>query len=402
MANLTNATLWDAIRKYSPQFAARTAKGTAVQFTEVGYDDIDRSDPSLFPEFMRLSFQFVLQQIRGTDLKDRLLEGDFGEIYSQPYGGIAQRILVGNVIPATPAWKNLVNGQSIDPFIINLPEQTERFFQQNFDFQAWLTVPDRQQFKVAFINPENGFATLLGVYMTALENSYRLQRYQNKLEAINAGLNSGKNPLKETQIIEVSVADKTNPTEAELVDIILAIKNVITAMTTATVSTAFNSIGHGNTQDVSRLRILMRKGWKNLINTKVLSTIFNPDKLNLDVDIIEMDNFGGLVPYSDSEFATRVYPVYNTAGQVIGFNQNNNATEATLTADDVFWKDPNENVLAIIADKGWMFETEQNPFEVETIYNPRGKYMNYWASSMNNGIHIDASYNIVAVKFKTV
>lgn len=42
-----------------------------------------------------------------------------------------------------------------------------------------------------------------------------------------------------------------------------------------------------------------------------------------------------------------------------------------------------------------MFHTNANPYKVNTIYNPRGLYMNYWASSPNNGVHVDHLYTMV-------
>ena len=55
-------------------------------------------------------------------------------------------------------------------------------------------------------------------------------------------------------------------------------------------------------------------------------------------------------------------------------------------------------MIAIIADKGWLFESIQNPYRVEPIRNPAGLYQNYWASAPNNAILVDALYNVVAVK----
>ena len=65
---------------------------------------------------------------------------------------------------------------------------------------------------------------------------------------------------------------------------------------------------------------------------------------------------------------------------------------------DVYWDDPNKDVYAILADKGLVFQMRQNPYEVKPIYNPRGLYTNYWASSPNNGIFVDHYYNMVVFK----
>jgi hypothetical protein len=65
--------------------------------------------------------------------------------------------------------------------------------------------------------------------------------------------------------------------------------------------------------------------------------------------------------------------------------------------EQVYWQDPNADVLAIVADKGWMFEGTQNPYNVEPIRNPRGLYTNMWASSVGNTVAIDPLYNVVTI-----
>ena len=65
---------------------------------------------------------------------------------------------------------------------------------------------------------------------------------------------------------------------------------------------------------------------------------------------------------------------------------------------DVVAIDPNKDVVAILADKGFMFETYQNNYNVEDIRNPRGKFENMFADAANNSIHYDRNYNFVVYK----
>ena len=68
----------------------------------------------------------------------------------------------------------------------------------------------------------------------------------------------------------------------------------------------------------------------------------------------------------------------------------------TVQEDAVFWKDPNADVIAVLADKGAVFTQMQGQYSVEPIRNPRGKYTNYWASlAGDNGIYTDYNYNWV-------
>ena len=55
----------------------------------------------------------------------------------------------------------------------------------------------------------------------------------------------------------------------------------------------------------------------------------------------------------------------------------------------------------MILQKGIIFENKQNPYEVQTCgYNPRGRYITYFANVANNSIVIDNIYTSVAIKSK--
>ena len=166
-------------------------------------------------------------------------------------------------------------------------------------------------------------------------------------------------------------------------------------------SSAYNAMEWSSTQEINRLKLLVRPGYKNAVAVNVLTTAFNPENLNLPIDVIEVPHFGGLLPFKELAFTTQLYPVYNSFGENIGYNTVDGASTVTVATEDVFWKDPNTNVYAMIADKGVLFHSRQNPYTVEPIRNPRGLYTNYWASSPNNAICVDPLYNMVILE-KTV
>jgi hypothetical protein len=249
--------------------------------------------------------------------------------------------------------------------------------------------------KNAFIN-EGGIAELMGGIMSGLKAGYTIQNYTNKLEAINSGLNSTKYPLKDTQKLIVRLS--ADPTDAELREFILSVNNLIDNICMGPANKAFNSMSYETIQDRSRLKMLVRPGLKNAIKVRTLAGAFNKDELSLGIDIIEVPHFGGLVPFADSEHNTPLYPVYDSFGTCIGFNTTEGADTVTVAEDEVFYSDPNADVIAVIADKGWLFYNQQNPYTVEPIRNPAGRYTNFWASSPNNGINIDPIYNVVEIK----
>lgn len=395
MGKISNLELWNKLRKIYPTFSNHTSEGTADTFTERGFEQIKNFDSSVLNEFFNLSMRVYLQQVNISKAVDRFDSNGFGEYYENSLGGYIQRLSVSSVKPISPAYKGLTNGGTLDPFVVKKPETQERFFKQNFDYQSLITIPDEFQFKQIFIS-EFGMSEYMSGIMEGLKNGYTIQLYLNKLEAINAGINSTKFPLQETQKVDVPMSDE--PTTEELTELILSIKNIITNFEVTAQTGDYNALKFSSVQDVSRLKLLVRAGFKNLINVKVLTSAYNPEKLNLPIDVIEVENFGGLEPYKEEGYTTKLYPVYDKLGSVIGYNTSEGQTEVTVQSDAVYWKDVNADVIGIIADKGWLFHSIQNPYTVEPIRNPRGLYTNYWASSPNNTIAIDHLYNCIVLK----
>lgn len=389
---MTNATIWDAIRAKFPQFASHTSKATEEMFTDRGFDALKQSDPTALNDFFGLSIRVYLNLVNISHAADRLAEKDFGESFQTPYGGMIQRLATYSIKPISPKYRNLTNGKSIDPFVVRKPESAERFWKQNFDYQSLVTVQDDFQMKTIFIS-EYGMSEYMAGILQGLENGWIIQKYENKLETLNAAMHSTTWPMQSTQNVDVTIADMDNPTDLELRSLALAIMNVRSAMLIGPQTSAFNPAKFGSVQDENRLKLLVRPGFKNVMNTNLLYGVFNPDRLNLNVDIIEVPHFGGLKPTSDG--STAIYPVYDEFGVVTGYASSDIATTATINIDNVVWVDPNADVIAMLADKGMIFEGIQNNYEVRPIQNPAGLYTNYWASAPGNFIGWDPVFNFV-------
>lgn len=392
LKTISNAEVWNLIRKVNPKFASHTAEATAETFTERGWAAFTSGGEDLVQEFWEAAVPFYLNMVNVSRVRDVLYNKGFGESYEIPWGGYIQRMSVDSVKPLSPAYVDLVDGGTVDPFVIIKPKVGQRFFRPNFNYQAGITIPDMWQTKQMFV-AEKGISEFLNAVYIGLENGYILQTYLNKLECLNHALNDTENPLQETQKVTVTLSD--DPTETELANFILAVKNVITSMEVSAQSGAYNAGKFQTVQDKDRLKLLIRAGLKNLIDVRTLVGAFNPEYLSLGVDIIEVPNFGGLVPYAEATFTTQLYPAYNTLGQQIGYNTQPKQTEATYTEEQVFWKDPNESTIAILADKGLVFEMQRNPYTVKPIYNPRGLYTNAWASSPDNGCVYDSYHTMI-------
>lgn len=393
---ITNKALGDMIAKIYPSFKSHTAQLTAETFTERGFDRITQLDPAFVNDFFELSMRVWLNVVNISHAKDILAEKDFGETYDQPWGAIIQRLSTNSVKPINPGWIGLKDGDAPDPFVVRKPVVAERFWKQNFDYASMITVPDDFQMKQIFVS-EYGMSEFMAGIMEGLQNGYTTQVYLNKLEALDAAINSTKTPLRLNQIQTLEMSE--TPTDEQLRGMINAIKKIVAAMCDLGPQTdAFNAYGFNSTQDRGRLRLLLRQGYLPDLETNTLYAAFNRDNLETGIPIIQVPNFGGIT-YSDG--TNYLYPVYNSLGERIGWNTAANQSTPNVDEAQVTAVDPNADVVAVLADKGVVFECRQNPYTVEPIRNPRGRYVNYWASSPNNTIAYDSLYNMVVFKKAT-
>ena len=427
IAGVSNIELWNLARKVSPSFKSHTAEGTAETFTEKGFEALRVSDVGALNEFFEISLRVAFQKMTISRAKNLFEDKGLVEVYDTPNGGYVQRMAVDSIKPVTPAFKNLENGDSIDPFIVRKPKASERFFAQNFDYQSFVTLQDFQV-KQIFIS-EFGMGEFIAGIMKGLENGYTIQKSLNTKEAINKALNSTEYPLQDTQVIDVTWDFDSEPSTEMLTGYLLAIKDVITAMTTTEQTSAFNAGQFATAIDTSDLVMVARAGIKNRIELGLEVGAFNLDKLSIPVEnIIEVDNFGGLTPYIESEsegavVQTAVQPIYDKNGEQVAyvdasvtvngyatFNPTSQKWEVSVTTGGQTaitnqtvtevdgYTDANADVLAVICQRGLIFENLQNPYEVRPIYNPRGLYQNYWASSPNNAIVVDPYYTMVVIR----
>lgn len=424
ITGVTNVQMWDLCRKVSPNFKSHTAKGTADMFTEKGFEALKLSDVKAINEFFEISLRVAFQKMNISRAKNLFENTGLVEVYDTPNGGYTQRMAINSIKPVTPAFKGLEDGDSVDPFIIRKPKMNERFFQQNFDYQSFITLQDFQV-KTIFIN-DYGMGEFLAGIMLGLENGYKIQKSVNTKEALNKAINSTDYPLQDSQVINVTWDFTAEPTSAMLTGYLLAIDDLVTSMTTCEQTSAYNAMEFADTVDTNELVMVTRAGIKNRIKLSLEVGAYNPEKLAIPVDeILEVQDFGGLRPYMDGDDNTKVYlqPIYDRNGEQVAYVDASitvngpatyqaatgkwivNVTSGSTTADtndtvvtpDGF-EDPNADVLAIICKKGLLFENRQNPYEVRPIMNPRGLYTNYWASSPNNAINIDPLYTMVVIR----
>ena len=394
LAKVTNLDFWKIARKASPTFASHTAEGTADLFTERGYEALTRNDLNVVNEFVEISLRVALQKIDVSRARNPFVDKGLVQVYETPNGGFVQRLAINSIKPVSPQYKGLKNYDTTDPFQFRKPQTSERFFQQNFDYQSFISIQDFQ-IKTVFLS-ENGVGQWIAGVLEALRNGYTIQEYENTLECLNAAIHSDTYTPQDTQVI--SLGSWTGEgTADELKSFILTAKNIASAMEATPQTSAYNALKFASVKDVSDHVMLVRPGLRNRIQVELEVGAFNPDRLTMPWEIVEVDNFGGLEAYAEATFDTRLYPVYDQKGVQIGWNEKEGQSEVTVAEGAAFFKDPNEQVIAIIAQKGLIFENSQNPYTVTPAYSAPGMYTTYWANRPNNAIVFDPIYNMVMI-----
>lgn len=393
MAKQSNAQLWNALRASNPSFKSHTSEGTASLFTERGFSQLAQTDPRALSDFFGLSTRAALQIVNISHAQDPLASSGVGETFDAEYGGIIQRMATQSVKPTSPRYKGLQNGKSVDRWTVRKPETLERFWRQNFDYQSYVTLQEFDM-KQIFVS-EYGMSEYLAGIVAGLENGYTVQRYVNKLECLHQGL---KDPnLKTSQIVPITIKDLTD--QDQMTAFLYSVASIISAMRASAQTRCYNAMGYADVQDIGRLKLLVRAGWSAALRMYTLAGTYNPADLDLGVDVVEVENFGGIT-YTNAAGAA-LYPVYDTDGAQIGWSTTVNATEAEYEDGDdtIVALDPHADVHAVLLDKGWMFESIQNGYRVmPTGLNEAGLYENFWASAPNNSINYDRLYNFVVFK----
>ena len=398
MAIMSNSQLWDYLREVNPSFASHTSKATAELFTERGFEALKREDIAAIDDFFKLSIRVAFQKVDISQARNPLEDSGMVEVYDTPNGGYVQRIAVDSIKPVSPAYINLSDGDSPDPFVVRKPKSTERFFQQNFSYQSFISIQEVMVKKI-FLE-EYGMAAYIAGIMKGLQNGYTIQRYENILQALNTALNSTETPLRNAQ--DVAIKSWTG-SEANLRDFVLMMKDIATSMEVSPQTDAFNANAFATAVRASDHVLLVRAGLKNRIEVMLEVGAFNPDRLALPFEVKEVESFGG-VYYTGTvsgTSGTRIYPAVDRFGAKVDgkWTLAEGGSEAdAVEVSDIVAVDPNADVIAVIAQKGVIFENIQTGYTLRPIFNPRGIYTNYWADAANNSVCYDSNYNLVRIR----
>lgn len=395
----SNQDMWNALREKYPSFKSHTAKATADFFSERGWQQVSRDDIPALNEFFELSMRVAFNKIDIAKVKTRLKESGLVETYGEKNGNYLQRISMGIIKPISAAYRNLQNGGSVDPYKIRKPEAKERFFQKNCDYASGITIQDFQV-KNIFLQ-EYGMSAFIAGIMAGLENGYREQVELNVYECLHTAINSTATPLQDTQKLTLASWTDGAVTEAELLDFITQLQDLATAMDTSITQKGFNANGFETAVDKEDHIVLVRAGIMNAIKRmKALNVHYGEGSQMLEIPfkVVEVQDFGGLTYYFGDTTDYPLFPHYDDLGAVDGWAlTEGGAKEKELNDPAIRVVDTDADVLAVVAQKGVIFENISNPYNVEPTRNGRGLYTNYWASAPDNMMVYDANYDLITI-----
>lgn len=387
MAILTNKQIL-ALAKDDPTYKSWTSKLTDEIFENAGFEELANNNYQLLADFFNISVRVILQKIQRPKPRIPQVYRDIVEEYPNTEGGIFQRINTKLLKPTSPKFRGLVNGGSVDPFVVRKPETEERFYKQNFDFQNLLTIQEIE-LKKMFLT-EGGINDYITGILSSLDDSYNIQKYELMREVISKAINSTNFPLKASQIIETPKIDE-NADNDDQAQFLQKLKSVYNLMTTSVVSGKFNAKGYEHGMYPEEYVLLCRADVWEKIQTELMATTYHTENLNSPFKVDPVKDFGGLI-YKDTSDNT-LLPVYDSFGTVIGFNESGEGDP--LDEDDIVVVDPNEKVQAMLVKKGFIFTTEQDAYQTRAIVNPAGLYTNFWASQPNSSMNYDACYDVI-------
>ena len=387
-------------------FKLATAEGSPSASIFTAYDNYDafkdyvtgldtKDAMDLRNAFIGVAMAWYDKEMLVEEAYDILEEQGFGTKESMAYAGMMRNLYVKVSNSVDPKYKNLQNGDSFSPDIVRKPTVTEIFFTTSSDFQNYITVQPVET-KTAFLTP-NGVSELTAKCMEGLRNSFVDWVYNKKLEVLNLLVNDEN--LKTSQIAEVPMDSYSN---AELQNLSNAIDNIISAIT-LTSNGAFNMNSWKYRPRKEDLCVLMRPIIDNTAKNYITPYAFNDVVLKNGIKKVYVENFGGLVPTVEiNGVETELKAIHDTEGRNTETYSVDGTTSGTVyEADDITWKDPNADVLAVIADKDIMKVIEQEGFIIEPWYNPRTRSTNFWASEANVGFIYDRQKDVVVVKKKS-
>lgn len=457
---ISNAAYEQAFLKKYPQYKSYTAGGTASLFKSEGFLDCILSDITKLNEVYNALNRITLNIINIAQVSDSFDIGDFGETFDSEYAAGVQRMAIFPMKPTSPKYRNIpkagVNQQQVRIpkiedryFKVNFDFQNFYTLQEFQIKQMFVSEYGISEFYAGFM-AQMGNSYTEQKHLSVLEcinalihsEKHPLQTTQKEIltewtdnaptsaqlkeliqrvkfivsrmkattstGAFNAtGFKTkqdvsrlrllcrvGLKDLIETEVLAPIFHDEKLSLPFEIIEV----ENFGGLTPTAEADDEFTGDGTETTFELSA----------TYHDTAVVTvggtatTAYKVEDNSIVFDSAPANNSAIVVTYH-----AELYPVYATAantdrsvgeGEMIGYSLTEGAVSATYEedADEVIMYDPNSNILAILADKGLVFQVIHNaPRMIAAPYNAAGLYVTNWFSAPGNEIHGDALYTMV-------
>lgn len=363
----TNAEIFNSIRNtLSGSFQERIPQMDANNQKTIGDMITSANFTAEFNEWLNEAINRIgLVLIRDRNIYNRLSRFVYG---TMEFGDAIEELAV-NLIKGED-YQPGVEGGAIDPFRISNPDVQAIYHKVNSRRKYRITTyPDRA--KRAFLR-EGGLMSLINQIVKQLFDAGELDDWYSTKEIFNRYINNTVAGATNQPYVINLAAPVDNETGKEFV---LGIKNVVTEMTFPTGK--FNLMNLTKMVNPSNLTIFIRPEYLNNIDVNVLSSAFNRSDLNFTpndsegfMKMVAMDDFGGLNNTTNQ-------PTYDSYGKMVGYSSAGGvlAPDTTLQTPPIDLVDPNEDVIAVIAEDQWLLITRQLE-RSESIWNPEGLYWN--------------------------
>ena len=403
MSKLTNAQFLTAVSKVAPEFKELASKNSRDVFTEAGYESLANlpGTEDAVTRFYNIALLVGLQTVEHAKFKDVLANMGILERLQMTMGAYKQENRVQRIKNVNPAWlgkdgTGLKNGDSVDPYVVRKPVIDQNYYGLNWNYQNFFTLQDFD-LKLGWVTPNDGIQSVVSAIYEMVDLDRLETEFSKFFEVMNGAINSTKHPLADTQKIVLDSWSAT-PTDTEVEALIRVLKNIVEVFGSMPSVDIYNAGQYPNGADASDMTMLVRVGIKSRIDT-VMAYVFGPEYLQFPIKVKSVPNFGGIKHYaaSDTAFKTELVPVTDKDGVYTGFYSADGTETGQIAAAKTVEVDPNEDVIAVIAQKGVIFELIQNEMKVRPIINPRGEYQNTFFNQMNNGINYNHFKNLITI-----
>ena len=403
MAKLTNTQFLTAVSKVAPEFKELAAKNARDVFTEAGYQSLQNipGTEDAVTRFYNIALLVGLQTVEHAKFKDVLASMGILERLQMTMGAYKQENRVQRIKNVNPAWlgsdgTGLKNGDSVDPYVVRKPVIDQNYYGLNWNYQNFFTLQDFD-LKLGWVTPNDGIQSIVSAIYEMVDLDRLETEYSKFFEVLNGAIHSTDHALADTQQIVLDSWSAT-PNDEDVKSLIRVLKNIVEVFDSMPSVDIYNAGKYPNGADASDMTMLVRIGIKSKIDT-VMAYVFGPEYLQFPIKVKAVPNFGGIKHYaaSDKTFKTELVPVTDKDGVYTGFYSADGTETGQIAEADTVEVDPNEDIIAVIAQKGVIFELIQNEMKVRPIINPRGEYQNTFFNQMNNGINYNHFKNLITI-----